>query len=278
MAIEFNCPHCGKLLTTSDQRRCSAKCPACDELITVPAASALPLPLSSRSGGVPSPAFAPTAAWSAPAPPESTTGFLTPGVSDAQGAATTRPGVAPDQIDIPSPNWRAVDRCPNCRAEFSKGSQFCSTCGASLLDGEPAFQYAPFWRRIVAISLDAAIIGAVAEAILYVVPGRIWLVENVGLIVWFFYHSALESSPEQATAGKWLMGIIVCGVDGRRISFLRAAIRTVARLLSMAICGVGYLMPLLTVRRQALHDVLTDTVVVRKCARRTERSSTERTR
>ena len=73
------------------------------------------------------------------------------------------------------------------------------------------------------------------------------------------------------------MGIIVCGVDGRRISFLRAAIRTVARLLSIN-RGVGYLMPLLTVRRQALHDVLTDTVVVRKCARRTERSSTERTR
>ena len=105
------------------------------------------------------------------------------------GAATTRPGVAPAQIDIPSPNWRAVDRCPNCRAEFSKGSQFCSTCGALLLDGEPHSNTPLSGGRVVAISLDAAIIGAVAEAILYVVPGRIWLVENVGLIVWFFYPS-----------------------------------------------------------------------------------------
>ena len=60
MAIEFNCPHCGKLLTTSDERASArAKCPACGELITVPA------PASSLAGGVPAAALAATAAWSA---------------------------------------------------------------------------------------------------------------------------------------------------------------------------------------------------------------------
>ncbi len=60
------------------------------------------------------------------------------------------------------------------------------------------------------------------------------------------------------------MKIIVCASDGRRLSLPRAAIRTLAKGLSFLICGVGFIMPLLTLRRQALHDVLTDAVVVCK--------------
>jgi uncharacterized RDD family membrane protein YckC len=60
------------------------------------------------------------------------------------------------------------------------------------------------------------------------------------------------------------MGLIVCGADGRRLTLPRAAIRTVAKVLSLLICGVGFLMPLLTPLKQALHDKLTDTIVVEK--------------
>jgi len=57
---------------------------------------------------------------------------------------------------------------------------------------------------------------------------------------------------------------MVSGSDGRRLKFPRAVIRTLAKILSLMICGVGFIMPLLTLRRQALHDVLTDAVVVCK--------------
>ncbi len=112
--------------------------------------------------------------------------------------------------------------------------------------------------------IDLVIIVVAAEVLEFVLPGRSWVAENLGFVVWFLYFSALESSREQATVGKRFMGIIVCGSDGRRLSFPRAAIRTLAKVLSLLICGVGYIMPLLTLRRQALHDVLTDAVVVRK--------------
>jgi uncharacterized RDD family membrane protein YckC len=80
--------------------------------------------------------------------------------------------------------------------------------------------------------------------------------------VWFFYNTALECSREQATLGKRMLGMFVCGVDGRRLTFARAAIRTLAKLASLAICGMGFITPLLTPKKQALHDLMTDAVVV----------------
>ncbi len=53
--------------------------------------------------------------------------------------------------------------------------------------------------------------------------GRQWF------LLWFFYSAALESSREQATFGKRMLGMIVCGADGRRLTFARAAIRTLAK-------------------------------------------------
>lgn len=45
MTIEFNCPHCDKLLKTSDDKAGrQAKCPGCGELIDVPNAGKLPEP------------------------------------------------------------------------------------------------------------------------------------------------------------------------------------------------------------------------------------------
>lgn len=95
-------------------------------------------------------------------------------------------------------------------------------------------------------------------------PGHSWVAENLGFVLYVLYCSAFESSQEQATVGKRLMKIVVCGSDGRRLSFPRAAIRTLAKVLSLLMCGVGFLMPLLTLRKQALHDVLTDVVLVEK--------------
>lgn len=113
--------------------------------------------------------------------------------------------------------------------------------------------------------IDLVIVVVAAEVLELVLPRRFWHGTNLLLVLLFLYYSAMESSREQATVGKRIMGIIVCGSDGRRLSFPRAAIRTLAKVLSLMICGVGYIMPLLTLRRQALHDVLTDAVVVRTC-------------
>jgi uncharacterized RDD family membrane protein YckC len=148
--------------------------------------------------------------------------------------------------------------------EAEVGALYCSTCGAPLSAAGPPLQYAAFWQRVVAALIDLVIIAVAETALRFVLPGRTWVGENLWFVLWFLYHSVMESSREQATIGKRILGIIVCGSDGRRLTFPRAAIRTLAKVLSFLICGIGYVMPLLTPHRQALHDILTDAVVVRK--------------
>ena len=46
MAIEFNCPHCSRFLTTEDEKAgITANCPECDEEIEIPAAPVVPGPV-----------------------------------------------------------------------------------------------------------------------------------------------------------------------------------------------------------------------------------------
>jgi uncharacterized RDD family membrane protein YckC len=92
-------------------------------------------------------------------------------------------------------------------------------------------------------------------------PG--WVSDNLWALLALVYYAAFESSPERATLGKLAVGISVSTPDGRRLSFARAALRTLAKIPSLAIV-VGFFMPLFTERKQALHDILTNAVVVRK--------------
>ena len=223
-----------------------------------------PSPASTLAGGVPSPELAPTAAR----PPHSgsTCTLCTTIVGGAWwGVAPPTAASGPGEFAAAVP--RPSNVCPNCRSPVDFHAAYCPKCGVSLWE-PPLLHYAPFWRRVVAALIDLAII-AVATQVLQVVLwltflGRSWLAEDSSFVIWLFYHSILESSSEQATWGKRLTGIMVCGSDGRRLKFPRAVIRTLAKILSLMICGVGFVMPLLTLRRQALHDVLTDAVVVCK--------------
>jgi uncharacterized RDD family membrane protein YckC len=123
-------------------------------------------------------------------------------------------------------------------------------------------QYAGFWRRFVAFWIDVCLISVAHWALKHVVHNAGWNGDELWLLLALLYYTAFESSPERATVGKMITGISVCTSDGRRLSFARAAIRNIAKVASLLIV-VGFIMPLLTVRKQALHDILTDAVVVR---------------
>ncbi len=66
-----------------------------------------------------------------------------------------------------------------------------------------------------------------------------------------------------AAAGKHLCGIKVVGLDGERLSFRRALLRNLAKIVSALPLGIGYLLAVFTERRQVLHDMLAGAVVVR---------------
>jgi uncharacterized RDD family membrane protein YckC len=80
----------------------------------------------------------------------------------------------------------------------------------------------------------------------------------------WLYFSLLESSGWQATLGKKALGLEVTDLAGRRISFGRATGRFFAKYISAIILMIGFLMAGFTEKKQALHDILAGTLVIRK--------------
>jgi serine/threonine protein kinase len=84
------------------------------------------------------------------------------------------------------------------------------------------------------------------------------------IFVWVIYHAALESSRLQATPGKLAMRIKVTDQRGRRLSFIHSLGRAGARVISALPLGLGFLPAAFTSRRQALHDLMTGTLVLNR--------------
>jgi uncharacterized RDD family membrane protein YckC len=81
------------------------------------------------------------------------------------------------------------------------------------------------------------------------------------VIVGGLYFTLMESSPQQATLGKRLVGIKVTDVHGRRIGRGRALARFLAASLSWLTMNLGHALAAWTPERRALHDYVAGTRV-----------------
>ena len=142
-------------------------------------------------------------------------------------------------------------------------------------------KYAGFRRRALAFILDALVLwipefllerAAAREVLLIVSPFAPWLQMQVvdllvtaivSILIWWLYTALFHSSSWQATPGKRMVGIKVTDLVCRRISLGRATARYFLSWISMLPLGAGFLMISFTRRKQALHDVLAGTLVVR---------------
>ncbi len=137
---------------------------------------------------------------------------------------------------------------------------------------------AGFWRRTIAAAIDQVLVlfagfvlALMASPLLLAAPSRLadfFTGDRAGLIIGaaylvlgWLYFASLEASEGQATIGKTMTGIMVTDLQGEPISFWRASLRYLAKLLTVLTLGVGYLIMLRHPRRQALHDRLSGTVV-----------------
>ena len=126
-----------------------------------------------------------------------------------------------------------------------------STLSYSLTD-------AGFFPRAAALALDVLIFSGPAFLVMSVIP-------IFGTMVACWLYSALfESSTWQATPGKLLMKLRVTDVNGVRLTFGRASARFFGHFVSMLPLGAGFLMVFFTQNKQALHDLLASTRVLRK--------------
>jgi uncharacterized RDD family membrane protein YckC len=141
--------------------------------------------------------------------------------------------------------------------------------------------YGGFWRRAVAFLIDNLILGFLVALVIASNPAAFMVNPDVnaltlklippftrlGFITVYFimwvYFSGFEASAWQATPGKRILRLYVTDLGGHRLTFVRAAMRNVARMIS-ALLLVGYILAGFTEKKQALHDLLAGCVVLRR--------------
>lgn len=127
--------------------------------------------------------------------------------------------------------------------------------------------YGGFWIRFLAMLVDSVIVMTVLVALLFAVITFLPAAMPVMTIVYFFapflYFVVMHASARQATYGKALLGMVVTSSDGERISLLRSLGRELGKFLSALPLALGYVIAAFTERKQALHDFVATTTVVR---------------
>jgi uncharacterized RDD family membrane protein YckC len=137
--------------------------------------------------------------------------------------------------------------------------------------------YAGFWRRVIAYFIDAIVIWVVLGVLIGImavagdtlvsddgaVNPALFLLYPLILVGIWLYFALMESSASQATLGKMALSIKVTDLEGRRIGFGRATGRWFGKFISGAILYIGFMMAGWTAKKQALHDMMAGTLVVR---------------
>ncbi len=177
-------------------------------------------------------------------------------------------------------------------AAYPQAGAMMPPAGAVPMVMVPAVPYAGFWLRFVAYLLDVIIVGIVAVPIvlvLAVATGASAALSSMsndnpqqalaaaGFVIFlcslfiillgglWLYYALLESSSWQGTVGKKAVGLIVTDLDGRRVTFGRATARFFSRLITGLVpLFIGYILAGITAKKQALHDMIAGTLVLRK--------------
>lgn len=125
----------------------------------------------------------------------------------------------------------------------------------------PTIKYAGFWVRAGALLVDGIILG-ILQQIIKLIFGTGNFVTLLLLVLGWIYTVFMLTN-YQATLGKMAVGLHVERVNGEKIGFWRACLREIiGKSLSILILGIGYFMVGWTQKKQGLHDMVADTIVV----------------
>jgi len=143
-------------------------------------------------------------------------------------------------------------------------------------------EFAGFWLRFWAAVIDVALECVIALVLTVLLNyGLRWFGARHGVtpatsaffsgmafililaIGAWLYAAFMESSSWGATIGKRLVGLRVVTSLGERLTFEQATIRHLMKFLSLFTATVGFMMAGWTKRRQALHDLPLDCLVIR---------------
>jgi uncharacterized RDD family membrane protein YckC len=178
------------------------------------------------AGGVP-PAAAASSAAAAPTAP---TGAAAPAGAAAPPAAT-----APAGADAPT-------------------AAAAPTAASTEPDITAALPRAGFWIRMLALLLDALLVGFLMHLLHHMFNLELVMLAIYGAIMWKLRGS---------TIGGIVFDLHVVRLDGRPIDWETAIVRALGCFLSLAVAGLGFFWIAFDRGRQAWHDKIAGTAVVR---------------
>jgi uncharacterized RDD family membrane protein YckC len=179
--------------------------------------------------------------------------------------------------------------CTHCGHPNLDDARYCARCGQEMIapvespaSSEvmpefeappapqayvPAIEYAGFWLRFIATIIDGFLLTVLITIVFgfdYWTSKELSYENLIAFGVGWLYYAMWHSSSYQATLGKRAVGIYVTDLNGGRISFARATGRYFATILSGCMLLIGYIMVAFTAKKQAFHDMLADTLVVKR--------------
>ena len=169
----------------------------------------------------------------------------------------------PGTISAGSP---PVFLCPRCHQGNTPGADYCFACGMPFDDVRPNARPLPArdefslsrpvesWPRLLAAFIDGLVV-----ALMWIpLPDS----QSILLLLWAIYNTAFiaiwATSP-----GKRAFGLYVARSDGSKVGVGRALARSLAAVVS-AFTVIGFLMIVFRQDKRGLHDLICDTVVVRR--------------
>ena len=117
-----------------------------------------------------------------------------------------------------------------------------------------ALPRAGFWIRMAALLLDALLVGFLMGVVLQVYHLELPVLAAYGAMMWKLRGS---------TIGGIVFDLRVVRLDGRQIDWETAIVRALACFLSLAVAGLGFFWIAFDDHKQAWHDKIAGTVVVR---------------
>jgi uncharacterized RDD family membrane protein YckC len=149
------------------------------------------------------------------------------------GAGSQSPEIAPNPAIAPNPEVRPA---------------------AAPVISAAGLPRAGFWIRMVALLLDALLVGILMRVLHHLFDAQLLVLAIYGAVMWKLRGS---------TIGGIVFDLQVVRLDDRPIDWETAIIRALGCFLSLAVAGLGFFWIAFDSGKQAWHDKIAGTVVVR---------------
>jgi uncharacterized RDD family membrane protein YckC len=157
-----------------------------------------------------------------------------------------------------SPGPAAAAEAPQAQAQAAQAQAAQAQAAQAQTQAPPpitaALPRAGFWIRMAALLLDALMIGFLMGVLHHVYHLELLVLAAYGAVMWKLRGS---------TIGGIVFDLRVVRLDGREIDWETAIVRALGCFLSLAVAGLGFFWIAFDDNKQAWHDKIAGTVVVR---------------